>query len=303
MTNSIDKLAQNIAAVHGKPAIQWWQNLSTSLQQLSKQLHIKLSEPFADLSFHYVAPATGPQGQHWVLKYGIASDTLRNEAQALQHYQGNGAVALIDADLDAGWLLLERCTPGTPLIHHHQEHDTIPIAVKIMQQLWHHTPQPDQHPHISHWFTKLNTLRRTDLVNTYVPEQLQDFADDHATTLLQQSYRTVLLHGDLHYQNIVNHQDQWVAIDPKGVIGPSEIEPASFIRNPQCVLTDTTQEHRAISRNIDQILELTQFDRHTMISWAIVQAVLWVYWYLEDNLAHEAKPVVQFAQQLYKLLP
>lgn len=29
----------------------------------------------------------------------------------------------------------------------------------------------------------------------------------------------VLLHGDLHQENILSHGDDWLVIDPKGVIG------------------------------------------------------------------------------------
>jgi len=29
----------------------------------------------------------------------------------------------------------------------------------------------------------------------------------------------VLLHGDLHQDNILSHGDDWLVIDPKGVIG------------------------------------------------------------------------------------
>jgi streptomycin 6-kinase len=297
---SLKRLKTMIHGVHGEHGARWWQNLPTLLQQLSDQLQITLQQPFDDLSFHYVAMATGVHSEQWVLKCGVPSDTLHHEIKALRHYRGHGTVALIDADSTTGWLLLQRCMPGTPLIHH-QEQDAIPIAVSVMQQLWHHPPQVDEFLQVSHWLKKLDTLHRSTLVNQHVPSILQDFAHQHAVSLLQQTYQPVLLHGDLHYQNILHHQDRWLAIDPKGVIGPPEFELASFMRNPQCVQQNPTQERRAIARNIDQMIELTQFDRQIVVSWAIVQAVLWVYWYLEDNLPHEAKPVVQFAQQLYGL--
>ncbi len=42
----------------------------------------------------------------------------------------------------------------------------------------------------------------------------------------------VLLHGDLHHENILQHRDgEWKAIDPQGVIGAPVLETARFIQN------------------------------------------------------------------------
>ena len=40
-----------------------------------------------------------------------------------------------------------------------------------------------------------------------------------------------LLHGDLHHDNILQCDDGYKLIDPKGVIGPLSLEPARFIGN------------------------------------------------------------------------
>src|SRR5690606_23152783 len=50
--------------------------------------------------------------------------------------------------------------------------------------------------------------------------------------LIATSHKTVLLHGDLHHDNILKNSDGWVVIDPKGFIGDPVYEVAAFIRNP-----------------------------------------------------------------------
>jgi streptomycin 6-kinase len=43
---------------------------------------------------------------------------------------------------------------------------------------------------------------------------------------------TVLLHGDLHHDNILRGRDgQWLVIDPQGVAGPAFLEAGRFIQN------------------------------------------------------------------------
>jgi streptomycin 6-kinase len=42
----------------------------------------------------------------------------------------------------------------------------------------------------------------------------------------------VVLHGDLHHENILlDDQSGWIAVDPKGVIGPHCLEVGRFLHN------------------------------------------------------------------------
>jgi len=42
----------------------------------------------------------------------------------------------------------------------------------------------------------------------------------------------VLLHGDLHSDNILSSQRGWLVIDPKGIVGEREFELGAYLRNP-----------------------------------------------------------------------
>ncbi|MAP24643.1 MAG: hypothetical protein CMM87_03820 [Rickettsiales bacterium] len=41
--------------------------------------------------------------------------------------------------------------------------------------------------------------------------------------LLDATAETFVLHGDLHLDNILSHNNNWVAIDPKGSRGPIQL--------------------------------------------------------------------------------
>jgi streptomycin 6-kinase len=46
------------------------------------------------------------------------------------------------------------------------------------------------------------------------------------------SGRKVLLHGDLHQENILSNGNDWVVIDPKGVVGDPIHEIWACVENP-----------------------------------------------------------------------
>src|SRR5438067_1309862 len=51
--------------------------------------------------------------------------------------------------------------------------------------------------------------------------------------LLATQVAPVLLHGDLHHENILAAARQpWLAIDPKGVVGEPAYEAGALLRNP-----------------------------------------------------------------------
>lgn len=87
----------------------------------------------------------------------------------------------------------------------------------------------------------------------------------------------VLLHGDLHYANILlSDQQGWLAIDPKGVIGEREYE----IPFPR--LQDEINKN-VIKRQLDQFIEISGFDRSRVLAWAFCKTALAAWWSFEDQ--------------------
>ena len=94
----------------------------------------------------------------------------------------------------------------------------------------------------------------------------------------------MLLHGDLHHDNILSAERQpWLAIDPKGIVGEPAYEVGALLRNPWSVLLDMPQPGRILARRVDQLAEELGFDRARIVGWGIAQAVLSAWWCLEDH--------------------
>jgi streptomycin 6-kinase len=75
----------------------------------------------------------------------------------------------------------------------------------------------------------------------------------------------------------------WLAIDPKGVIGEPAYETGAILRNRLPNLLDAPQAVRVLTRRVDQLAEELNLDRTRVRNWAMVQAVLSVWWTIEDR--------------------
>jgi streptomycin 6-kinase len=95
---------------------------------------------------------------------------------------------------------------------------------------------------------------------------------------------SVLLHGDLHHGNILaGTRQEWLAIDPQGVVGETAYEVGAFLRNPIEVLTDRPDLIPLMSRRVSLVAETMQLDRARVAGWGMAQAVLAGIWSYEDH--------------------
>ena len=114
-------------------------------------------------------------------------------------------------------MLLEKADPGEILEKIEDEQQACVIAVNLMHQL--HKPVNDvnQFDTLQNWFAGLDDFYqqvhgKTDLTILSLIDKAQKISHDLLTTMNTK----VLLHGDLHYANILSSQEHsWIAIDPR----------------------------------------------------------------------------------------
>jgi streptomycin 6-kinase len=95
---------------------------------------------------------------------------------------------------------------------------------------------------------------------------------------------SVVLHGDLHQDNILAAQRMpWLGIDPKGVIGEPAYEVGALLRNFFPDLWQTENPGEVLARRVDVLAEELGFDRERIRGWGIYQAVLSAWWSVEDE--------------------
>ncbi|HHF7343646.1 TPA: aminoglycoside phosphotransferase family protein [Legionella feeleii] len=291
----MDKLfVQNIISMYGAKGKQWLENLPEIIERKEEFWQISALKSLGNHSYNYVL--SGLQNEKAVvLKLNPDNKTLNIEAKALKAFAGFGVVALLDQMDDA--LLLECAVPGNSLKNYwpKREGEAIRIACKAMEKL-HQAPCPQEgvFPSIDEWLAPLD--KEWDIPAVYLKK-----ASGLKESLLKTRNETRLLHGDLHHDNILAHGEDWLLIDPKGVLGEQAYEVTTFIRNPMPALLDSEKALAILQNRIEMMAALLELDRQRIYKWCFVQTILSWIWNLEDGL--DTAYFRQLATIFYSLLP
>lgn len=290
---------RTIAEVYGAAGQTWLAGLPSLIAACERRWSLTVSPPFDPLSYNYVAPAVRAGVGDVVLKLGVPNPELLAEIAALRAFDGRGIVRLLKADAEQGVLLLERLAPGTPLSALTDDEAATAIAAQVMRQLW--RPAPAQHafPTVEKWAQGLQRLRARYHGGTGpLAAGLVERAEAVFSELLGSMATPVLLHGDLHHDNILAAQRQpWLALDPKGVVGEPAYEVGALLRNPIPWLLRQPDPAGILARRVDQLADLLGFDRRRLLAWGLAQAVLSAFWSLEDH-GHGWEPSMAVAELL-----
>jgi streptomycin 6-kinase len=158
-----------------------------------------------------------------------------------------------------------------------------------MRQIWQGpgggAPPEHPFPSIADWAAGMQKMRDYFGGSTGpLPRALVEEAESLFADLLASQAAPVLLHGDLHHDNILSAtRAPWLAIDPKGVIGEPAYEVGALLRNWQPTLFAMPDPARATARRVDQLAEALGIDRARIRGWGVAQAVLSAWWSIEDS--------------------
>jgi streptomycin 6-kinase len=274
-----ESFAQTITEVFGDGGRDWLARLPALLAHCEQRWSLTIHPPF-ELSYNYVAPATRADGTEVVLKVGVPDPEVLTEIEALRLYAGRGIAQLLVADPEQGILLMERLMLGTPLAMLDDEQATS-IAGQVMRQLWRPVPEGHPFPTVANWAAGLKRLRdQFEGATGPFPAPLVEQAERLFDELIGSMGEPVLLHGDLHHDNILAAGRQpWLALDPKGIVGEREYEIGALLRNPD----ERFFTRPILARRVDQLAEELGFDRQRLLGWGMAQAVLSAWWGVEDH--------------------
>lgn len=205
-------------------------------------------------------------------------------AAALTHFNGRGSVRLLDRFENA--LLLERALAGESLtsrVLSGRDDEATSILCSVMGRL--HAIGPaatDQFATVQVWGEAFERSR--ELAKAYISANWLDRAQGLHQELAASQDSHVLLHGDLHHDNVVRDAVRgWVAIDPMGVLGEPAYETGAALRNPTLDVGLYAQP-AIIGRRARVFSERLGLDLKRVLGWCFAQAVLSAIWSLEDGL-------------------
>lgn len=269
----------SIACMYGDKGRKWIEDLPRFVSDFSRRWNLLDLKPFNNFSYNYVLSGF-QENKPIVLKLGLDTENLKREAKALEVFKGFGAVEVIEqAD---GVLLLEGVIPGCSLkqLFPDRDEEAIIIACNVIDKL-HYAPKETFHdfPTIKNWLVSLDKSCEMFEEHLLKARILRD-------ELLVTMEMPILLHGDLHHENILAHGNEWKVIDPKGVVGEFAYEVGCFIRNP----LDFPNQPDCLGILKNRIGTFSQYlnlDPQRITKWCYVQTMLSIVWACEDCLDYE----------------
>lgn len=296
-----ERLRERVERVHGEQGRQWLMTLPALVAECRARWSLELDQPFENLSYNLVFPGRMSDGKGIVLKLGVVCPELLTETAALNLFAGVGAARLLAHDDARGILLMERVIPGTPLFQLEDGPEATRTAAALMRRIWHIPLVKHSFPSLTVWFRAFERLRsRYDGGSGPFPAELIARAEHTFAELEASSERRVILHGDLHHENILlSVKGEWLTIDPKGIAGDPGYEVGPFIVNQLPINSSESATMEILNQRISVFSDELTIKRERLVRWAFCHAVLSALWDLEEEA--EWGDTIRLALQLAQL--
>ncbi len=206
-----------------------------------------------------------------------AGEEERKGAHLMAWYDGRGAARVLAHEAEA--ILLERAPCHRSLADMSQrgeddEASRIICAAAAKLHAPRTLPPPDTLVPLPIWFRALAPA--ADRHGGVYVKSLEA-----AGVLLSEPRDIVVLHGDLHHDNILDGGERsWLAIDPKGLIGERDFEFANLFRNPTA---DLALAPGRMQRQITIVSEEAGLDPTRLLRWILAYAGLGAAWSIESG--------------------
>ncbi len=276
-------------------AKKWFDELPSIVQKCQESWNFTLESNPYDLYTNFIAPIRLEDGQKAVLKVGFPGDEgVLPEMESLKYFDGQYSVQLLESDATLVAFIIEKLTPGTALRDVHLEDDAkaTSAALPLLKNVL--VPVPEKHnlPSLADWSKVIEQTKNMHIKGNVTPAIL-DKAQEIFDELNGSKEKDMLLHGDLHHDNILSDEDRgWIAIDPKGVIGDPAYNGSRFIINNWSKRTST----ELLPSRVTAVAEALGYDERRIAGWAYVDLVISNCWSMESG--DESKINTEFVEAL-----
>jgi streptomycin 6-kinase len=251
---------------------EWLERVPDLVAAWRNEWELQLGEPYQAGAAGYTVRAELADGTRAVLKIVYPHRESEHEADALEHWSGEGAVRLLARSDDGYALLLERCEPGTFLSEAGAD-TALDVLIGLLPRLWTAAGEP-LHTLVDEaawWVSYLP--QHWDAVRPPYERRLLDAALTALTELPPTQGDLVLLHQDLHAENVLAaEREPWLVIDPKPLVGEREFAIAPIVRS-----FELGQSRRDVLYRFDRVTAELGLDRERARGWTIGQTLAWSF--------------------------
>lgn len=180
-----------------------------------------------------------------ILKIDQHRSQLESEYRMLARLSGRHSCKVYAYDACNGLLLEERIFPGTVLRREASPEKRIQTFLQVFQEI--HMPADSGATYLN-WLEQICEYCACHGVAGDMASRARSFCAE----MFEKYPERVLLHGDLHHDNLLLRTDgSYAMIDPKGVVGPAIMDLPRFILNE----LDTDHEC-SDGRHIEEVIRL-----------------------------------------------
>lgn len=209
-----------------------------------------------------------------ILKWN-STGQLESEYRMLSQLQGRGCCKVYG--YDQGLLLEERLLSGTVLREERSLEKRVEVLASVFREI--HLPQQEGETYLD-WLNKAHAFCEAQNVADELL-RLAGQARDICAELFDQYPERVLLHGDLHHDNLLLRTDgSYAVIDPKGVVGPEILDLPRFLLNEADICDDPAHVERAIRL----VSQACGYPEENLRKALFMEAVLATVWCVEDGM-------------------
>lgn len=243
-----------------------------------------------------VIPVRRRDGNRAALKLTLPHEEALAEADALELWDGTGAVRLLEADRPELVLLLERLDGDRSLADAPMA-EALAVWGGLVRRLAIPVPEAARHT-----FPLL--AAQAEQWTDEFPQRWEQLGRPFERWLLEAALEVcqvhgavgrrrnddVLVHSDLHYFNILASLEEphwYLAIDPKPVIGDAEFAVAPMLWNRLRELPDKNPEIALLDRQA-RLCAAAGLDNELARQWTLVREVQNAIWSYEDGMGAEA---------------
>lgn len=252
--------------------------VSDSVRPCEVRFGIRVTKPWAHEGRSRVFLATRAD-EDLVLKIAVNKQEAMREVRALEAFSRRGAIGLIDYDEKLSALILQRAVPGYPLSSIRDDDRATAIFCAVFQRL--HLPAiTGPHESIQEHVSAVTRYQQKLAASGPLPEAWVARALEYLNGLIASTSSTVLLHGDLHHTNILRHQDGWIVIDPKGILGDRHFDVIPYLLN---FPTRQGDAETVLSRRMAMLAERLGLEEKRIAMWGVAKGILDACWALEEG--------------------
>ncbi len=269
----------NVTSAWDEKGKQWLTNLPDILDILSE--HWQLTEVTAldNLSYNYIVSAIQGNQHHVIVKIGCDTQSILAEYKALKQLNGQGIIPITDFNPQYNALLLPQLLPGNTLQtqYHNNSHNLLSAYSNVVKTIANNKADSSLFQPVNNWCRAIEKMN-----HNYLNERIIAKAKNLTNILLTTIVDKYVCHGDLHLDNIIQQEKNWLAIDPKGIVAEKAFEAAAFFLSDNILAIDKNKNH--ILSNIKKLAKLLDIKQQRLLYWIFIRQIISAQWFIEDNL-------------------